>query len=277
MMRGRDQGLAFLSVLATLAIGASLVLAMLDRSEARLANTSAHLTATRAILLADSGLLAVETAWQRDAKDAPEVDHYGEAWSSVQQSEITLMDGATLTVDIADLTGRLNVNDLQEATRQQQAVFTRAFRQLGFPPDLVARIAGFLRSEGPVQNLSDLAKIGLRQDQLDHLAGIATAFPGPQAINLNTAPVAVIRALFPQPGLARRLLALRDDTNQIRASDIRRFGGLTPAGVGWTSTHLQATAIVSINGSSLTRQVVLARDPDDPATVTLISQHLKGR
>lgn len=271
MSRSREHGIAFLSVLATLAIGASLVLGMQQREEGRVSDVDTHATVLQAQQIVGGALLAVQVALEKDGQKAPDIDHYGEEWYQTRQEE-TAISGGTLSVTLADLGGLLDVNGLSD--QMALATFERALRASDLDPGLAGRIASFVRQNGPIDHLTDLP---LAPADRQALSQIAVALPQRVPVNLNTAPAPVLSALFPQSGMTRRILAVRQKTGQITAQDLRRIGALPPPNAGWDTRHVRATATVRFEGLTLKRSIDLARDERNRAQVSIQAQQQSGR
>jgi type II secretory pathway component PulK len=268
--RNREAGLAFISVLVTVSIGAGLVLGMVSRQDATLGAASDHIAFAEARSVAEGALLAVEMAFSADASTAPEVDHWGEAWFQARQDQIAI-HGGTLSVEVEDLGGKIDVNSSLEPP--QIKLFARALSEVGLNPGYAAEIAAHISDAGPVTSL-----VGLVPDRDRKALGlIAAALPQPHPLNLNTAPEPVINALFPQRGVARRVLAVREETGQITAADLTQLGVLRPPSTGFTTHHIKAVAVAERDGVSVRCSVHFQRDEDAPHLIRRPHQSLEGQ
>ena len=275
MTRHRENGIAFVSVLATLAIGAVMVanLQRLSLTQVRIATDSADVTRARAI--AEGAVLELRAAWAEDGRVSPDQDHWGEAWYQVRQNQ-TAIQGGTIAVEITDLAGRINVNALTDPTLGAVPVLSRALKEVGLESSLAPRIAAFVQQSGPLTHLGKLAALGLSDEDLQSLGQIATAAPGETLLNLNTAPPDVLKALFPAAGLAQRLAAERDKTGFLTQEALRRLGTLPPPGTGWTTRHIHMSVIVQQRDVITRREVFLRRDQQEPSRVSIYRQTSTG-
>ena len=275
MTRHREHGIAFVSVLATLAIGAVMVanLQTLSLTQTRFATDSADVTRARAI--AEGAVLELRAAWAEDGRVSPDQDHWGEAWYQARQDQIAI-EGGTITVEITDLSGRINLNALTDPALGAVPVLSRALLAVGLDGALAARIAAFVQQSGPLTHLGALEALGLSKDDLQSLGQIAAALPGETVLNLNTAPLDVLTALFPAAGLAKRLVAERDKTGLLTQETLRRLGTLPPPGTGWTTRHIHLSVTVQQGGVLTKREIFLKRDRQDPSRVSLYRQTSTG-
>jgi type II secretory pathway component PulK len=273
--RRRERGIAFVSVLATLAIGAVLVAKLQGLSERQtgFAVSSADLTRARAI--AEGAVLELRGAWAEDGKTSPDQDHWGEAWSQLRQSQ-TAIQGGSIAVEITDLAGRINLNALAEPGLQAVPLLSRALREVGLEGALASRIAGFIQNSGPIADLAGLEPLGLSRADLRSLGKIAAALPGEAVLNLNTAPPELLKALFPAAGLAKRLIAERDKAGFLTQETLRRFGTLPPPGTGWSTRYIRLLVEVRQRDVLTRREIFLTRDPQEPSRVSLYRQTSTG-
>jgi general secretion pathway protein K len=255
-------------VLVTVSLGAGLVLGMVTRQDATRASAADQIAFAEARLLADGALDAVERAFALDGRVAPQADHPGEPW--FQDTPLVVEDGA-LRVRVDDLGGRIDVNALGVL---DIPVLARALAQVDLDPALAPRIAARMRDQGPVAVLHELADIVPDLAAFDQ---IATALPVPHPLNLNTAPDPVIRALFPQRGTARRILAVRAEQGALTNADLQRLGALRPQNTGWTTRLIRAEAVVEREGVTLRRTAVIYRDDRADFQTTTLRQTLSGQ
>ena len=271
-MRKADQGIAFLSVLATVAIGATLILGLVTRQEIHQGGAIDQKAMVQAIHIAEGAILATQATFGLDGRTAPDVDHWDEAWFNTRQDTLAI-PGGTLAVDVIDLGGLINVNMLAAPQRDWLAILARVLAEVDLDPGLSSQIAAQIRKGGAIVQLADLE---MDNDTMAVLAQVLVALPGESRVNLNTAPKPVLTALFPQPGIARRLLAIRDKQGRLTRDDLRRNGVLAPAQAGWTTRHLRVVARVSQGDVIVRRQVDLQRDTQQPSRVEVLRQGLIG-
>ena len=165
------------------------------------------------------------------------LDHLGEAWA--EPRSFTL-DGARVTVRLEDLQGRLNVNALVRRDEGDGrpvlavveplfSILERLAQEAGAAPQAATRLVEWtadgvdgltgaagdrpylrrepplLRPAQPILSVQALRPVGgLTPDSFARLRPSLTALPKATAINVNTAPLPVLRALL--PGLRSRAL-----------------------------------------------------------------------
>ncbi|HVK56889.1 MAG TPA: type II secretion system minor pseudopilin GspK [Burkholderiales bacterium] len=164
------------------------------------------------------------------------VDHSGEAWAK----NLTLpAEGATVTGQITDQQGRFNLNSLVRASAAAQGnpqrmpnpqaveTFQRLLTNLSLSPDLATAVADWLKNDpadGSVDldylardpaertaqrnmvDVSELARIkGFNEEIVRTLLPHVTALSQEKPINVNSATVPVLAAVFNDPGLAKSL------------------------------------------------------------------------
>ena len=160
------------------------------------------------------------------------ISHLGQPWA--RQDFVYQIDRGTVTAQVSDLQGGLNVNWLLTPDDFALESFTRLFAELGVPVSLVDAIAGFVQpgggnqanaylarrppirpKGGALQILPQLRDVeGMTPKLYQTLAPYLAALPTDVRLNLNTASKPVLRAVlapFPSDLVAETLARRADD------------------------------------------------------------------
>jgi general secretion pathway protein K len=161
------------------------VAAARDKAQAR-EFARAGVDYARAILAADARRSSADSLDEDWARSLPPLRH----------------EGSEVAGRIEDMQGRLNLNNLRRADGGIDEPALAAYRRLlalcGLPEELAAALTGW---ERPLDHLANLARIeGYTPSVVERLRPFVAVLPGPQPVNVNTAPAQVLSAL--QPGLA---------------------------------------------------------------------------
>ncbi len=228
----KSRGIALLMVLLVLflaTIAATGLATQLDRTS-RLVTVALH--QQQALIYATSGTRWAAQVLAADAK-AGEVDHLDEAWANSAEFSV---EGGTVTLALADLQGRLNLNSLIAAPPNapgtvtgpapvdaaQAAALARLLALLELPPELLNAILDWLDADDverfpggaesrfyaqqspptraanrPFQTLGELRQVaGLTAAHVRRLQPFVTVLPQPTPVNVNTAPPLLLQAIF---------------------------------------------------------------------------------
>ncbi len=289
----RERGIVLISALVVVLVIASVAAALLARAgTARMRAEGAQQAATLAARLDAAQALAVLLA-AADPADEGGV-HMGQAWAA--GPHVYPIDAGRIRIVMSDMQGRMNVNWLA-GNPDPFAVeaFRRLFAEIDLPPALLDAIRDFLdpagprslpaylrRAEplqprgGPVQILDELRAVaGMDAAAFDLLETYVTALPRDTAVNLNTAPPPVLRAMlhpFPaelQAEYARprrddpigHLRELRDMT--VAVLETEDLGDLPVDMLGVSSIWFSADLYAEHEGRIAARRAILRREVGD--------------
>ncbi len=286
-----QRGVVLINALVVVLVIASVTAALLARSEAarsRAASTqnaqqiAFHLDAMEdlaAMILAPVGLSGA-------------VVHPGDPWAV--QTHVYDIGAGQVRGELADLQGRLNINWLAAGENAYvDETFRRLFVAIDLPAGLVAEIRAFLAPGGPRDlprylrapvpteprggplNVLDELKLlrTLEPGAFDILARYTTALPPDTQLNLNTAPMEVLRAaLHPLPtevqveytridrdGPIDSVTEVRNMTIEILETEA--IEGLPFDRFTVSSQWFQADLAAELNGQIAARRVILRRFP----------------
>jgi general secretion pathway protein K len=240
------------------------------------------------------------------ADDNAAVDHLGEAWA--QRMPAFGAENAQLVGVIADEQAKLNINNLARtggpSTRDVLA-FRRLFASLGISAALTETLIDWLdEDDEPTQpngaenqyylaldppyraasrralDLSELARVkGFTVETVARLAPYLTALPIETAVNVNTAPAAVLRAAIPSlsPSEAARLIESRTQTPFASRDDFLRELPRGPATeidapIDVKSRFFSADTTVRIARMTTGYRVLLDRGEQNRPRIAMLSQ-----
>ena len=243
------------------------------------------------------------------AEDDPSVDHLGEAWA--RRLPALPAEGAVLTGAITDEQGKFNINNLVRGAAPSPvdvAVLQRLLAQLGLPAaladaiidwidpdDAVTQPAGaedldYLAREpayrAPNRALADVGELGrvkgMTPEALARLTPYVTALPDETAVNVNTAPAAVLVAIVPSlsAGDAARLVEHRSRTPFRALEDFERALPPARAGAGISgsidikSRYFSAEAAVSVGRVTAGYRALIERGERGRSAILALTQVL---
>ncbi len=225
-----ERGVALLFALGVVAVVAAVAASGAQDEALLLRETEALAARAKAEGAALSGLMLAVWGLRADAKrdgNAP-VDHLEEEWAA--PAPPFPVDGGTVQGWITDAQGCYNLNDLVDAQGHvrlaEVKVVKRLFRLLDLNPSLVDALVDWMDADdvpfgpggaeeasylarglhaknGPLDRMRELALLpGFSPQVRAALQKVACVLPrrgnAPWPINLNTAPLIVVRAFFPQ-------------------------------------------------------------------------------
>lgn len=228
----RARGVALIQALLITAALAAVAAALLMRANEARARLDWRFTADQAALYLDSGAVHLRRL-------LPEgVVSQRQDWAR-PRSDVAI-DRGRLDWTVSDLQGRFNLNLLKDdADGRYHAAFTRLAEGQGLRGEALGRVLDALdRTPGPLPLAEPLLLAGLAgadgAEGWAALEPLVAVWPAAEAMNVNTMPEAVLRALAPDlPGLARDALLRRaarepfEDGDALRAWITERMGNLT--------------------------------------------------
>ncbi len=230
----RQRGIALITAILIVSLAVIAATAVLSASSLGIQRTSTLQETEKAWWYAVGVEAWVKTILQRDAKNN-KIDSLGDIWA--QPVQALPVEQGFLSGEIVDLQGRLNLNNFaaSDSARftQWQNVLIRLFELLELEPSLARPISEALRdwvdrdqsptpydgaedneylsavppyrtANRPMQSVTELMAIkGVTPDIYKALLPYVSALPQiGTAINVNTAPEALVRALAVKPSAA---------------------------------------------------------------------------
>ncbi|MEL6915790.1 MAG: type II secretion system protein GspK [Pseudomonadota bacterium] len=255
MRRQLEEGVVLVNVLVILAIAATVIFLMLQTQDIATDRGQRLSAASAAEALARGAEASVVTALRRDLEEAPNTDHYGEAWATGQEA-VALETGA-FSLKVRDAQAKLDLGRLRAGQPADIEVFLRLFRALDLPAAELRRAALELAGRGGVSDIAELDSLSTRTREA--LAPHIDLLPKPATLNLNTASPLLLRAMMANPSAATRLLAIRDRTGRLDPDDFVRVGALVPLGAGLRSDVFDATILAEVDGVRVNLQSRIVR------------------
>lgn len=220
-LRRDARGVVLLAALLSVAL---LTLIVVEMTDATLVASHLNRNAGNGIaaeLLARSAAVAAEGVLVQYRREEPGKTSLAQAWS-VPFPDLPVGDGSAGFL-ISDEQGKLDLNQIGEATGLQRQALTNLFTELGLDPALLESVAVWIQRDpsgaaspdaasrcalpidceprgGPLRSLDELALIdGFDVAAIERLRPFVTAFasdrPGKLGANINTARGEVLRAL----------------------------------------------------------------------------------
>ena len=240
-----ESGVILPSVLIILALASAIVMMMITLQELAIQRSRRFNEAAQSSAYAQGGVLSVIVALRRDGGTAPETDNLTEPWATIADTKVPIENG-TFTLAVRDAQARFNVNDLATADLAGQKNLASIVQSLRMPASTALRLSAFLKANGPVASLAELAQAGLNRAELATLSQMVVALPLRSTININTADEALIGAVLGNRPAARQLVARRERQGYLTADDISAARTILPPGVGFTSDFYEVETSVTI-------------------------------
>ncbi len=189
-MNGRQRGIALISVLLVMSLALLIIGGVLRSHHLALQSSGQQLQQIQLRQLASGGetwaLLLLRDALQDAKKPVERI----QGWTAMTPGFD--VEDAQIRVDIEDLAGRFNLNALLRQGQVDQVTLNRWARLLellDLPPVQLSQV-------GPLRELSQLRLLpGIDARLLQRLEPWVALLPTEAALNINTAPALLLRAL----------------------------------------------------------------------------------
>ena len=233
----RERGVALITAVLVVAIAASAAAFLAFSQEVWLRQVQHLRDAAQAEAVTQG---AIDVTALLIAKDDPKVDDLNEAWATTKP--VFPVEGGSVEIALSDPQGRFNLNNLLrngQPSPGDMRVFQRLLALAGLngnladalldwmDPDDVVRPGGaedsdylaltppYRAANRPLDSVDELRLVrGFDAQAVDKLRPWVTVLPQPTAINVNTAPAAVLSALFPAVSLQAAEEIVRARANQ---------------------------------------------------------------
>lgn len=271
MRRDAEFGIILINVLVILALAAVAVFAMLSLGELTLVRSQRFSEAGAAVALLTAGEQSAVAALRRDMRDAPEVDHAGEAWAGIAQAPVAVA-GGVFSLEIRDAQDRFNLNRLIEGDASDSQLLRALVATAELPPETADRILAAIEDRDPLDTPGSLVERGaLDADELAALSPFVSALPGPAALNLNGASLELLEAVFGSRIQARLIAGIRNQQGALTAENLDAASIVIPPGVGLQSSLFRLWVTARIGGALLSSESLLQRrdGPDGPEVVVI--------
>lgn len=277
-MTGRrdDGGVVLVTILVVMALCVTVIVAMTTRSEQATRVTARDLDAGQARALLAAGEASALSALIRDLQTAPEADGLTEPWARVAQADTAVSNGR-FALEIWDEAARFNLNTQTEASPGSRQALMSIVAAAGLPPEVAARVAAALKGGRPLLQNQDLAaRAGLTATEIAALDPFVTCTPDPtSAVNINTAPEALLLAMLRNADMTARIVASRKAA-LITPAVLTGMGMILPAGLSLRS-EVFGLRLVTTSGQAGVAATALIhrwRDPDGKAHAVVTARKL---
>lgn len=247
-----EKGVVLVTILVVMALCVTVIVAMTTASERSTRATLGDLEAGQARALLTAGEAGALSALLLDLANPPEADGLSEAWARLAQSDVSI-SGGSFSLEIWDEAARFNLNTLTADTAWSRQMIGNIVAVTGLNPEVATRIAAALKGGKPLLQIEDLAsRAGLAAGEIAALAPFATATPDLSGgVNINTASLALLSALLPDPGSVDIIVTERK-TRLITPDTLQRLGLVLPEGLTLRSDVFGLKIGVSSGASQLT-------------------------
>lgn len=221
----KQRGIALISVLLVMALAVTLVTWLVSRQWLDMRRTGNLVNGRQAHYYALAAEVYARQVLAADLRDNS-VDNQSEFWARPAQP-LEIEQGA-LAVQVSDLLGRFNVNNLIDQAGRLRSDelerFKRLLSALNLPQRYAAELqdwldrdqrtsesgaedvdyGGRITAAGWISDVDELRQLkSMRAQDFERLAPHLTALPGETRINVNTASVSVLQSLSPAMSASR--------------------------------------------------------------------------
>ena len=291
-MTRRQRGVAAITAILIVAVAASAATIMLSQQSAMVDQAMLVASRAQADLYARAGLDWARGVLLEDARTSSNVDSLDEGWA--QPIAALPVERALVSGAITDEQGKFNLNNLvrdNQRSADDVKIFQRLLASQGLSPEIADAVVDWIDADSdlsgpggaedpyylslrkpyraanaPMVQVEELYRIrGFDAAAVAKLKPLVSALPGNTTINVNTAPEAVLRALFPDLSMQVSQL-LRDRTRKPLATkdEVKR----------WASGKLDAAleTRVDVRSDYFSVRVQVAQDDVQLSTDALIAR-----
>jgi len=250
--RDGESGVILINVLSVLALASAVMVAILTLQDVSIERATRFMDSSSAAASAMGGELSAVVALRRDLRDAPESDHFREAWADVQQAN-TPIDGGEFSLMVEDEQARFNLNNLLTDGLGAAEVLSALLQSLQAPPELSSTIAAYVINRDGLAHIGELSGAGVDAALLARMADVVCVLPESTNININAAGEPVLAAVLGNRASAKLLLAKRERRGFLTPEDLASARVLLPARTGFRSDYYAVT--VSVTSGTVTQSL----------------------
>ena len=256
----RERGVAAVTAILVVAIAASAATLMLAQQSAMVDQAMLIASRAQADQYARAGIDWARGVIQEDSRASRQVDSLNEAWA--QPIAALPVDRALVSGAITDEQGKLNLNSLiGDTAKPSLDAFRALLASQGLAPELADAVVDWIDEDtdlagpggaedayylalrkpyraanAPMSQVEELYRVrGFDAAAVARLRPYVTALPAPTPVNVNTAPEAVLYAVFPasvsRDALSRFAAERRTKPATSRDDIARRLRQDVPAGL----------------------------------------------
>jgi general secretion pathway protein K len=286
----RSRGVALITVLLVFALVAIIAAEMLRRHQLSVRSVGNLLETRQAYYYALGGEAYARQLLAKDVLEHPNVDTLSEAWAQTKDQQPLEIEDGTMQIEIHDLQGRFNLNDVayQDGVSQFKNLLKALQLNLNYANEWQRWITTASHSEntqnsapashsGPGRPEADISALRLldsmQPEDYAKLAPHVTALPNddtaePVKININTADDIVLQAIT-SPTLTAQIVARQKTGGVANVDDV----GLDPNIATTNSSFFEV--VVTVNYANRWQRVrtVLKRTLDSgKPEITVLSR-----
>jgi general secretion pathway protein K len=299
--RLRQRGVALITVLLVMALVAVIAAEMMRRGAYLRAGFGGQLLSRQAWHYALGGEAFARQLLALDHQRGDGRDTLDEAWAQIEEAPFAIDNGA-MTIEIRDLQGRFNLNNVVDAEGRARsegvAQWRNLLQTLGVDTRYAAEwldwvdadqqrspdgaedgdYAGYRTAGGFEADVSALLLLrSMRTEDYARLAPLVTTLPANTPVNVNTASAEVLRSLTPTLSAARaeQLVARQRGGGFESLEQFRQLAGigadqLPDTQIALASNYFEVRVVVRFDGRWQRLRSVLHRS--DNGTLSLISR-----
>ncbi|NBO17718.1 MAG: general secretion pathway protein GspK [Proteobacteria bacterium] len=263
-------GVALITVMLVFIVMSSIIVAMLSRQRLDVQRTRNMLNQAQAFQYALGAEELARQVLAADAAAGSEADHSGQDWASLREG-VPLAQGS-LVFFLDDLQGRFNLNTLISRTDEPMTRFRQLEKVLGIEHDLLPAILARVGSPqtprplASVQSLRDLE--GMTPEIYATLSPYVVALPQEEPrLNVNTAPLPVLKAYIPQESDLKNFLKKREKKGFLTRDDLASLG-ITTTGMTVQSQFFRLNAQAEVQNSRVSLTSIIYREIDATGAVS---------
>lgn len=288
----RERGVAAVTAILVVAVAASAASLMLAQQSAMVDQAMLVASRAQAELHARAGIDWARGVLQEDARTSSDVDSLGEGWA--QPIAALPVERALVSGAIADEQGKFNLNNLvrdNQRSGDDVKIFQRLLASQGLAAELADAVVDWIDADSdlsgpggaedpyylslrkpyraanaPMVQVEELYRVrGFDAAAVAKLKPLVTALPGNTTINVNTAPEALLRALFPDLSAQVSQLVRDRARKPLRSKDDVKH---------WAAGKLDAAleTRVDVRSGYFSVRVQVAQDDVEISTDALVSR-----
>jgi general secretion pathway protein K len=227
----RESGVAVITAILVVAVAASAATLMLAQQSAMVDQAMLITSRAQGDLYARAGIDWARGVLQEDSRTGKQLDYLGEAWA--QPIAALPVERALVSGTITDEQGKLNLNSLVGTyEKESREAFVRLLASQGLAPELADAVVDWIddnadlsgpggaedayylslrkpyrAANAPMVQVEELYRVrGFDAATVRKLRPYVSALPVATKVNVNTAPEALVYAMFPQE-IARAAIA----------------------------------------------------------------------
>ncbi len=277
-----DSGMILINVLIIVMLATAILAVMIagDDTDVELSLRMNNAAQARAVAAGAelSAAVALRRDLARDIQANGSSDSYFDEWATIGDDDAAIERGR-FTFAVTDAQALFNLNNLTRGDTLTQGTFSAIAAAAGLLPEQAISVIDHVRATGGLSDLADLANVGLSFAEIGRLSQWVTVLPEPTAVNLNTAPEALVAILLNNPGKARVLAAERTAARSgggMTRQDLIASGIVPPPGSGVNSSYFWTRSIVEIGGDRQQSTSLLYRRTRDGGPQVLALKRWRG-